>query len=296
MENNPATTTMGPLHRPPGQGTISCMAAPTGPRIGLVLSAGGLRGASHLGVIRQLARNSIPTDIIVGTSAGAVIAAYYAAVGLTVDEMLDDARVFRGRHLVAHSLASRSWQPLKPLFRPWSGVIPDRLARLRSARFNHLHHGVQALGVVCHDVTNDRPRYVSTASDGGLGLYEAVAASASIPSMFPTQPVQYEGRVCQLTDGGVSDALPVDFASQPGLEATHTIVSDCRQHANDLGEDARRVYLRPKLGRTTTLRAPRASLLEAVEAGEATITESVLARLRSWVTEGDAEQPGVRHQ
>lgn len=276
------------------------MDAPTGLRIGLVLSAGGLRGASHLGVIRQLARHSIPTDIIVGTSAGAVIAAYYAAVGLTVDEMLEDARVFRGRHLVAHSLASRSWEPFKPLFRPWSGVIPDRLARLRSARFDRLYHGVQALGVVCHDVTNDRPRYVSTASDGGVGLYEAVAASASIPSMFPAQPVQYDGQVCQLIDGGVSDALPVDFASQPGLGATHTIVSDCRQRSSVLSEHARRVYLRPQLGRTTTLRAPRASLLEAVEAGEATITESVLARLRSWMVErtaeGFSENREIRHQ
>ena len=78
-------------------------------RIGLVLSAGGLRGASHLGVIRQLARHRIPTEAIVETSVGALIAAYYAAVGLTVDEMMHDARVFLGRHLLAHSLAVRAW-------------------------------------------------------------------------------------------------------------------------------------------------------------------------------------------
>ena len=259
------------------------MSKPARPRIGLVLSAGGLRGASHLGVIRQLVKHAIPTDVIVGASVGAVIAAYYAAVGLTVDDMLGDARLFRGRHLLAHSLAARAWSPFKRLFHPWRGIIPERLEQLQSARFNRLHHGVEAIGVVCHDLTHGRPRYVSTASDGGLRLYDAVATSASIPNMFPAQTVEYEGLACQFTDGGLSDPLPVAFAGQPGLAATHVVVSDCRQRADRVDENERLVYLRPNLERTTTLRAPRATLLEAVEAGEATITAPVLTRLREWV-------------
>ena len=208
MQDNPAVTKIvSPLHRRAGQGTISRMAAPPERRIGLVLSAGGLRGASHLGVIRQLARHGIPTEVIVGTSVGALIAAYYAAVGLTVDEMMYDARVFRGRHLLAHSLAVRAWNPLKMLFRPWSGVIPERLTQLRSAGFDQLHHGVDAIGVVCHDLTNGCPRYVSTAGDGGLRLFDAVATSASVPSMFSPQPLEYDGQVCRFTDGGLSDPL-----------------------------------------------------------------------------------------
>ena len=51
-------------------------------RIGIVLSAGGLRGAAHVGVLRQLVRHGIPIDAIVGVSAGAVVGAYDAAVGL----------------------------------------------------------------------------------------------------------------------------------------------------------------------------------------------------------------------
>ena len=258
------------------------MAVPPERRIGLVLSAGGLRGASHLGVIRQLAKHGIPTNVIVGTSVGALIAAYYAAVGLTVDEMMYDARVFRGRHLLAHSLAVRAWDPFKMLFRPWSGVIPERLAQLRDAGFGRLHHGVDAIGVVCHDLTNGRPRYVSTASDGGLQLYDAVATSASMPSMFPPQPLEYNGQVCRFTDGGLSDPLPVGFARQPGLGATHVIVSDCRQRGDRIDEHEQLIYLRPHLDRTTTLRAPKATLLEAVRAGEAVVTEAVLGRLREW--------------
>ena len=79
------------------------MSSPDRPRIGLVLSAGGLRGAAHLGVMRKLLAHDIPLDIIVGTSVGAVVAAYYAAVGLTIDELIHDVRGFKGRHLVART-------------------------------------------------------------------------------------------------------------------------------------------------------------------------------------------------
>jgi Patatin-like phospholipase len=48
-------------------------------RIGVVLSAGGLRGAAHAGVLRQLVRHGVPLHAIVGVSAGAIVAAYYAA-------------------------------------------------------------------------------------------------------------------------------------------------------------------------------------------------------------------------
>ena len=50
-------------------------------RIGLVLSGGGLRGASHVGVLQQLIEHDIPIDVMVGSSAGAIITTYYAAVG-----------------------------------------------------------------------------------------------------------------------------------------------------------------------------------------------------------------------
>ena len=256
-----------------------------GTRIGLVLSAGGLRGAAHLGVIRQLARHAIPTDVIVGASVGAVIAAYYAAVGLTIEQMASDARDFRGRHMVAHSFAVRAWTPLRSWLKPLSGIIPQRLEQLHAGRFDQLHHGVQAIGVVCHDVTNRRPRYLSTAGAGGVSLYDAVATSAAIPSMFAPRPVEYAGSVCHFTDGGVSDPVPIDFARQPGLDASHLIVSDCRQLRTEIPESETVVCVRPQLSGTTTLRAPRASLLEAVNAGDAAVTEAVLDRVRGWMTQ-----------
>src|ERR1700687_2187080 len=92
--------------------------------IGIVLSAGGLRGAAHLGVLRRIVRHQIPVDVMVGVSAGAIIAAYYAAVGLSVHEMIEEAPVFRGRPIRMHGLPLRSPPFLKPYLRPFCGIIP----------------------------------------------------------------------------------------------------------------------------------------------------------------------------
>ena len=255
-----------------------------GRRIGLVLSAGGLRGAAHLGVLRRLVATGIRLDVIVGVSAGAVVAAYYAAVGLTLETLIGDARVLEGRHLVAHSVALRSPRWLRPVIEPFAGIIPWRLRQLESSRFGQLRHGISAIGIVCHDLTHDCARYLATGAHAGVSLYDAVATSASIPSMFPARSLEYEGQVCEFTDGGLSDALPIGFARGSVLGATHVIASDCRSrrgtHENHDAADL--AYVRPQLDDTHVLRAPRASLLKAVAAGEAAVTPETLERIRGW--------------
>ncbi|MBI4532628.1 MAG: patatin-like phospholipase family protein [Candidatus Melainabacteria bacterium] len=56
------------------------------PRVGLALGGGGTRGAAHVGVIKVLAQEGIPIDMIAGTSMGAIVGGLYAA-GLTADEI-----------------------------------------------------------------------------------------------------------------------------------------------------------------------------------------------------------------
>jgi len=58
----------------------------TRPKIGLVLSGGGAKGAAHIGVIRVLEEYGIPIDYITGTSFGSLIGALYTS-GYTPDEM-----------------------------------------------------------------------------------------------------------------------------------------------------------------------------------------------------------------
>ncbi len=56
-------------------------------RVGLVLSGGGAKGMTHIGVIKALEENNIPIDYITGTSMGAIIGGMYA-MGMTTDEMI----------------------------------------------------------------------------------------------------------------------------------------------------------------------------------------------------------------
>jgi len=70
--------------------------APKRPRIGLVLSGGGARGAAHIGVIKALDRLHVPIDAIAGTSMGAVVGGLYAS-GMTGAE-------------IERAMASVDWQ------------------------------------------------------------------------------------------------------------------------------------------------------------------------------------------
>ena len=256
---------------------------PATPRIAVVLSGGGLRGAAHVGVLQQLARHNIRIDVLVGASAGAVIAAYYAAVGLSLEELEADARTFRGRHLLAHSLNVRLHGRFDGRLQPLSGVIPTRLEQLAAASFDRLHHGVKAIGIVCHDLVTRRPCYFSSAQHSAVRLSDVVRASASLPGLFPPVVIRCENRVLRLIDGGISDCLPIAFAQQPPLSATHVIVSDCRwlPHRRQQG-DTNVVTVRASRATTGILWAPRSTLRATVKDGAAALTEPILARLRDW--------------
>lgn len=276
--------------------TANTRAPNTTTRIALVLSGGGLRGAGHIGVLEQLIAHDIPIDVIVGSSAGAIVAAYYAAVGLTLDELVRDARHFRGRHMIAHSLNVRLHHRLDRVLGKLSGLIPSRLEQLERATFDRLHHGIRAVGVVCHDLRSGRPRYFATGRDQGVRFSEVVRASASIPFLFPSAPVRCAGEELLLTDGGVSDCLPIAFAKQPPLSATHLIVSDCRSLATNCPESAEHenvIYLRPRLLATGTLWAPASTLLAAVRQGAAVITDEVLERIARWRSVLEPSQPAT---
>jgi len=268
---------------------------PDSVRIALVLSGGGLRGAGHLGVLQQLVAHDIPIDVIVGSSAGAIVAAYYAAVGLTLDELIRDARELRGRHLVAQSLNVRLGRRLDWMLRRASGLVPTRLEQLQHATFDRLHHGVRGLGIVCHELQSGQPHYFSTGCDRGVRVGDVVKASASIPYLFPSVLVLCQGARLFLADGGLSDDLPIAFARRPPLSATHVIVSDCRWLNTGAPEESDHLlYLRPRLFTTGPLwAAPSATLLAAVRQGAAAVTDEIVDRARQWRGVWTEGQPPV---
>ena len=69
---------------PPSSDTTATQ--PPRPKIGLVLSGGGARGAAHIGVLKVLEELRVPVDVIAGTSMGSIVGAAYAT-GMTVPQM-----------------------------------------------------------------------------------------------------------------------------------------------------------------------------------------------------------------
>ena len=57
------------------------------PKVGLVLSGGGAKGAAHIGVLKYIEEAGIPIDYIAGTSMGSIVGGMYA-LGYSSDEIL----------------------------------------------------------------------------------------------------------------------------------------------------------------------------------------------------------------
>ena len=71
-------TVAAPAIAQPASGAVPPATAAR-PKIGLVLSGGGARGAAHIGVIKVLEELRIPIDFVAGSSMGALVGAAYAA-------------------------------------------------------------------------------------------------------------------------------------------------------------------------------------------------------------------------
>ncbi|MCE5276182.1 MAG: patatin-like phospholipase family protein [Deltaproteobacteria bacterium] len=180
------------------------------PLVGVALDSGGAMGGAHIGVLQVLAESRIPIDIIVGSSAGAAVGAFYATGKLEAfKELITDLSF----------IDSLSYY-VDPVF-PSSGLLAGNRAR----RFIH--------DLVGDTLIEDLPiRYIAVATDLLSGetvpidrgsLTDAVLASISMPVIF--RPVVHMGRM--LTDGGVSDPLPLDVLKS--LSPNITIA--CNLHA-----------------------------------------------------------------
>src|SRR5882762_6890990 len=89
---------------------------PKPPRIGLALGGGAARGFAHIGVIQVLEENGIHPDLVVGTSAGSLVAALYAsgksgAALSQLAESMDETTItdwsFPGRGLIRGDALAR---------------------------------------------------------------------------------------------------------------------------------------------------------------------------------------------
>ena len=189
--------------------------APAGrrPKVGLVLSAGSLRGVAHVGVIQALEDGGFPIDLVAGTSMGAVMGSMYAA-GMSPKRLRDFATsidVGSGNNLSATSLVS-----LLLFDKLLSSENTEIMLRknIGGIRFDQT---LKPFACVAMDV------YTGEAiifRDGDVA--KAVRASMNLPGIF--RPIEYRHRF--LVDGGVVDYIPVDAARLLGAEWTIASVTE----------------------------------------------------------------------
>ena len=215
--------------------TVTGAAAETAsrrPRIGLVLSGGGARGAAHIGVLKVLEELRIPVDVITGTSMGAIVGGFYAAGSSPAEieamvNSLEWSEAFRDRPPLEDYSFRRKEDSANYLIRFDAGVREGKLALPRGLiQGQNLNFILKSRLIHTATVTDfDRLRipFRAVAADIETGeavvlgtgdLAEAIRASMSIPGVFA--PVELDGRL--LVDGGIADNLPADVARSMGAD------------------------------------------------------------------------------
>lgn len=198
--------------------------------VGLVLSGGGAKGLSHIGVIKALEENNIPIDYVAGTSMGSIISGLYA-IGLSPDEMIvlfrsDDFNswqqgesernfatyVYRRDPVAELFGATFSLNPKEKsinYYLPTSLISPYpmdiALIQLFASSSAAAGYNFDKLMVpfrcVSSDIANKKPYVIRK---GGLG--EAIRASMTFPFVF--KPIMIDSVL--MFDGGFYNNFPWD--------------------------------------------------------------------------------------
>ncbi len=225
----------------------------SGRSLGVVLSGGGARAFSHIGVLEELTAAGVTIDRVAGVSMGALIGALFA-MGLDADEI--DGRCFEewvqrrplGDYTVPRHALIRGERVRAMLQRQFGSLRVEELPRSFLSGYTELRSG--GFGLTRHGE-----------------LWEAVGLSMALPILAP---VQVRGRDL-FVDGSLVDNLPVkamaDLAEGPiiavDVKATFERSEDsARSHERDglaprvpsVGETLMRVVL---LGSSNTSEAAR---------------------------------------
>ncbi|WP_279146942.1 patatin-like phospholipase family protein [Photobacterium carnosum] len=203
------------------------------PKIGLVLSGGGAKGAAHIGVLEVLEENRIPVDIVTGTSMGAYVGGMYA-MGLSAQEVKQRTfninwntgyidRASRNDLSLRRKKQNDTYQLHTDLGLDINGEFKSRPGAFQG----------QGLAVILRKLTANLPAlktfdrlaipYRSVATDitkvtpvviSSGHLATAMQASMTVPGAL--KPVHLDNKL--LVDGGVVNNMPVDVAKQLGAD------------------------------------------------------------------------------
>ena len=169
------------------------------PTIGLALGGGGARGFAEIGVLRVLEQEKIPIDLVVGTSVGSLIGAFYADTGSVLDAEFLAVTVEEEDLFDYGALAFFS-----------GGLVKgERLERFLTTHLKH--RTIEEMAVRFAAVATELRTGKTVAFERGA-IAPAVHASCAIPGVFV--PVQIGG--VTYVDGGVTNPIPADIARAMG--------------------------------------------------------------------------------
>lgn len=222
-----------PAHGQPAAAATTTAPGKPRPKVGLVLSGGGARGLTHIGVLKVLHEMRVPIDYIAGTSMGAIVAGLYAS-GMTPHEMQRALGAVSWPTLLSDSpprddVAFRRKEELSQfpvgfeMGFDTDGEVQWFKGALSGANLELFLHELtrRVDGIDDFDKLPIPYRAVATNMVTGKEvifahgrLYQAMRASMSVPGMFA--PVEIEGRI--LGDGGLVNNLPVDVVRAMGAD------------------------------------------------------------------------------
>ena len=181
-----------------------------------VLTGGANLGAIQAGMVRALYERGIAPDLLVGSSAGALNAAFLAERPATSQAAVELGEVWR-------SLRRGDIFPLglgaalRAVTGSGGALFPDR--GLRALAERHLRSPrVEDTGIPLHIVATDALSGEQCCLSEGP-LVDAVLASTALPGVLPA--VEWNGR--QLFDGGVVENAPIPTAISHGATSVYVL-------------------------------------------------------------------------
>ena len=242
----------------------------TGKKVGLALGGGGVRGLAHIGVLNVLEQEGIAIDLIVGTSAGALIGGAYAA-GLSTRDITDRVDAYlKSTEFEESAIKSigLSFSPGPKSFLQRAQIfVRNQYYLIRALSSPSILPAEDFRSLINYllpdiDIRNTRIPFRAVSTDLISGkqivfaegpLRQAVLASSSVPGAC--EPVRLDRLL--LADGGVTSLVPVHAARDAGADIVIAVMVDRDLPANTGIETAKDVLYRA--GEIT------ANMLEAAE-------------------------------
>jgi NTE family protein len=188
------------------------------PRVGLALGGGAARGFAHVGVIQVLEEAGIRPDLVVGTSAGSLVAALYAS-----------GKGSAHLQQVAESMEEAAFTDWTlPIFS--RGMLRgEALARYVNSQVGNklIEEMALPLGIVATDLNSGQGVLFQRGDTG-----TAVRASSAVPAVF--LPVRISGH--EYVDGGLVSPVPVRFARQMGADLVVAVDISSAPEGNPAGD------------------------------------------------------------